>query len=327
MAVYTLLTNEQIAELVEQRYALGTLAFAVGIAQGVENSNYLLTILGENGAETRTILTLYEKRTKPEELPFFMALMEHLAANGMHCPRPISMRDGSVIGTIEGKSFAMVSFLEGKSVTAIRTEHCSEIGMQAAQLHLAVSGFSGVRANSVAMPAWQQMAASLGEKLDRVQPGLHALVQGELIYLENAWPHGLPEGVVHADMFPDNVFFDTQHALSGVIDFYFACTDMFAYDLAIVLNAWCFERTGEWNMTKARALVGAYQRIRPLSAAEILAFPVLARGAALRFLLTRAYDKINAGPQAVGVQHDPVEYVRKLRFHQQITSASEYGLS
>ncbi len=327
MAVYTLLTNEQIAELVEQRYGLGTLAFAVGIAQGVENSNYLLTVIGENGAEIRYILTLYEKRTRPEELPFFMALMEHLAATGICCPRPIAMNDGSVIGTICGKSFAMVSFLEGKSVTAIRTEHCAQVGAEAAQLHLAASGFAGARANSVAMPAWQQMAASLGEKLDTIQPGLHALVRDELIYLENAWPHGLPEGVVHADMFPDNVFFDTKNQLSGVIDFYFACSDMFAYDLAIVLNAWCFERTGEWNMTKARALINAYTRIRPLSADEILAFPVLARGAALRFLLTRAYDKINAGPQAVGVQHDPIEYVRKLRFHQQITSASGYGLS
>lgn len=326
MAVYTVLTNEQIAELVEDRYGLGTLAFAVGIAQGVENSNYLLTVTDKNGAEVRYILTLYEKRTKPEELPFFMALMEHLAANGIHCPRPIAMSDGNVIGTIEGKSFAMVSFLEGKSITAIRAEHCAEVGAQLAQLHLAVNGFAGARVNSVAMPAWQQMVTALDAKLDSIQDGLHALVTGEIAHLETAWPTALPSGVVHADLFPDNVFFDGHGHLSGVIDFYFACTELFAYDLAITMNAWCFERTGEWNMTKARNLLASYQRIRSLSGGERTALPVLARGAALRFLLTRAYDKINRGPQAVGVPHDPMEYVRKLRFHQQIASASEYGL-
>ena len=326
MAVYTLLTNEQIAELVEERYKLGTLAFAVGIAQGVENSNYLLTVNGADGAETRYILTLYEKRTKPEDLPFFMALMEHMATHGIACPKPIAMHDGSVIGTIEGKAFAMVSFLEGKSLSAMRAEHCAEMGAQLARLHLAAESFTGARANSVAMPAWQQIVTALGESLDTIQPGLQQLVQGELNHLQAHWPNALPRGVVHADLFPDNVFFDDTGKLSGVIDFYFACSDLFAYDLAITMNAWCFERTGEWNMTKARSLLAANQHVRVLSADEIAALPLLARGAALRFLLTRAYDKINAPAQALGIVKDPMEYVRKLRFHQQVASASEYGL-
>lgn len=325
MAVYTQLSNETIGQLVADAYAIGTFDFALGIAQGVENTNYLV-VTQRAGQEEKYILTLYEKRVKPEELPFFMELMLQLHAKGVACPVPILRTDGRFIGEVEGKPAAMVSFLHGKSRTVTRNEHVASLGTMVARMHRAVEGFALTRANALSLAGWQGIAKKLGARLDEIAPGLAAMVEQELGFLAAHWPQALPRGVVHADIFPDNVFYAGDE-VSGVIDFYFACEDMYAYDLAIVMNAWCFEgKRAEFNLTKAQRLFAAYAKERTLSDEEVAALPVLARGAALRFLLTRAHDWLFAEKSALVVPHDPMEYVRKLQFHQQVKRAVEYGL-
>lgn len=318
MAVYTQLSNEQIAELL-QHYGIGTLDYALGIAQGVENSNYLIGTRGAEASEHKYILTLYEKRVKEAELPFFLGLMQHLATHGITCPQPIARRDGGFLSEVAGKKAAIVSFIVGKSRSVLRPEHCGGVGAMCAKLHVAAADFEGTRANALSLAGWKTLAAKIAPRLDEVQHGLQQLVQHELEFLEANWPKNLPRGVVHADLFPDNVFF-LDDAVSGVIDFYFACTEAYAYDLAITLNSWCFDGR-ECNLTKARQLVNQYQKLRALSDAEKQAFPVLLRGAALRFLLTRAHDLLHHEKSALVTPKDPLEYVAKLKFHQHNTVA------
>lgn len=315
MAVYTPLTNEAISELLDRDYAVGALAFSVGIAQGVENTNYLIVTQGAGG-EQKYILTLYEKRMRAEELPFFIGLMQHVAQAGVNCPQPIARRDGALISTIEGKQAVLVSFLEGKSRTRFTNTHCASVGAALAQLHGATDGYAGQRANALSLAGWEAIAQKVGARFDEIQPGLAALVTDELAYLKQHWPQDLPRGIIHADLFPDNVFF-IDDAVSGLIDFYFACEDMLAYDLAICINAWCFEPSREYNQTKARLMVQHYAKARALSDAERAALPVLLRGAALRFLLTRSHDWLFHEKSALVRPHDPLEYVAKLKFHQQ----------
>lgn len=325
MAVYTQLTNEQIANVIERDYAVGNLAFAVGITQGVENTNYLIATRRADGQEQKFILTLYEKRMNPAELPFFLSLMQHLAAQGVACPEPIARVDGGLSGDVVGKQGALVSFLAGKSRTAIANPHAASVGDALARLHVAVHDFSGTRPNALSLSGWQQLYHSIAGKLDGIQPGLDALVAEELAYLDAHWPRELPHGVIHADLFPDNVFFEGDH-VSGLIDFYFACNDALAYDVAITLNAWCFEARGEFNPIKSKLLLAAYQKIRPFNEHEGQHFSTLLRGAALRFLLTRAYDWLHATPEAQVIPKNPLEYASKLRFHQRVLHRQEYGL-
>lgn len=315
MAVYTPLTNEAISELLDRDFSVGALAFAVGIAQGVENTNYLIATTDAAGQEHKYILTLYEKRVKPEELPFFTGLMQHLAQAGVQCPQPVARRDGQLISMLEGKHAVLVSFLEGKSRTRFTNTHCASVGAALAQLHGAAQGYAGQRANALSLDGWQAIAAKVGARFDEIQPGLAALVHDELAFLATHWPQDLPRGIIHADLFPDNVFF-IDDAVSGLIDFYFACDDMLAYDLAITINAWCFEPSREYNRTKAQLMVQHYAKARALSDAERAALPVLLRGAALRFLLTRSHDWLFQEKSALVRPHDPLEYVAKLKFHQ-----------
>jgi homoserine kinase type II len=325
MAVYTHLSNERIAQVVQETYGLGELLFAVGIAQGVENTNYLLTIRTPQGLEIRTILTLYEKRVKPEDLPFFLGLMQHLHGRGIACPQPLATKEGALLTTIEGKHAAMVSFLSGRSRSVPRNAHMASLGGAVAALHAGVEGYGLRRQNTLSLIGWQQLYRSMEGQLNQLQESLAAMVADELTWLEAHWPQHLPRGIIHADLFPDNVFFEGD-TVSGIIDFYFACEDAFAYDLAIVMNAWCFEHQREFNLTKSGLLLAQYAKVRPLSHAEREALPVLCRGAALRFLLTRAYDALHTQPGAMVQVKDPLEYVQKLRFHQRVQSVVEYGL-
>lgn len=327
MAVYTQLTNEQIAEHLAAHYAVGTLDFAVGIAQGVENSNYLVGVRDPAGAEVKYILTLYEKRINPEDLPFFMNLLEHVAARGVDCPKPIMRKDGKLFGELVGKQASLVTFLQGKSCSVIRNPHVASVGEALGKMHRATEEFSGRRANALSLEGWQKLYAKIEGRLDEIQPGLEKLVQAELAYaLQHFAALGdLPRGVIHADLFPDNVFFEGDD-VSGIIDFYFACNDALAYDVAITLNAWCFEPRHEFNATKSKLLLSAYQKQRAFTPTEIAAFPALLRGAALRFLLTRAHDWIFRDVNALVRPHDPLEYAAKLRFHAQVKDVSEYGL-
>jgi len=320
MAVYTDVTTDDLARFLSG-YDIGELLSYKGIAEGVENSNFLVHTSAGN-----FILTLYEKRVAESDLPFFLALMEHLAARGLNCPQPVKNKQGGMLGRVAGRPAAIVTFLDGLWMRRPDAGHCAALGEALAKLHLAGADFGMTRKNALSVESWRVLFEHAGARGDSVRPGLCNELVAELDVLEKAWPRGLPAGVIHADLFPDNVFF-LGDTLSGLIDFYFACTDTLAYDVAICLNAWCFEPDHAYNMTKGRALLKAYQKVRPLSAAECDALPVLARGAAMRFLLTRLVDWLAVPDGALVKPKDPLEYYRKLRFHQSVKRAADYGVA
>ncbi len=319
MAVYTEVSDDEVEKFVAA-YDIGAVVALKGIAEGVENSNYLLQT--DRGLY---ILTLYEKRVAKADVPFFLGLMEHAAAKGLPCPTPIAARDGKTLRELHKRPAAIISFLRGMWPKRVLVTHCSQVGEALARLHLAAADFPMRRANALALPGWKQLYQSCRARADEVQPGLAEELGRELEELAARWPRDLPEGVIHADLFPDNVFF-MNDKLSGIIDFYFACNEALAYDLGICLNAWCFEKDGALNATKARALVRGYRKTRPVTAEEIEALPILARGSALRFLLTRLYDWLHHPAGAFVQPKDPLEYLKKLRFHRSVKSASAYGL-
>ena len=319
MAVYTEVPDDELTRFVAD-YDIGGVTSFKGIAEGVENSNFLMHT--DRGS---FILTLYEKRVAPEDLPFFLGLMEHLAVKGFTCPTPVKDRSGTSLKTLAGRPAAVISFLEGIWIRRPDTRHCQAVGRALAQMHLASADFAMSRPNALSCDAWRPLLKQCGVQANEVQAGLYEELEAELDALERIWPKALPAGVIHADLFPDNVFF-LGGDLSGVIDFYFACTDALAYDIAVCLNAWCFEIDGSFNISKARAMLMAYGAERKLDEAEYGALPVLARGAAMRFLLTRLYDWLNTPDGALVKPKDPLEYVRKLRFHRTVESAREYGI-
>ena len=319
MAVYTDVSDDDLRAFAAL-YDIGEVLSCKGIAEGVENSNFLVTT--ERG---NFILTLYEKRVAPRDLPFFIALMDHLARHGVACPTPVPGRDGIALRELCGRPAAIVTFLAGMWPRRILPFHCAALGRALAELHRAGASFRMTRANDLAVAGWRSLFESCRIRAAEAQPGLAEELAAELVLLETLWPRDLPMGVIHADLFPDNVFF-RDHELSGLIDFYFACTDFLAYDLAICLNAWCFEADGSFNVTKARLLLDGYRRERPLGPGELAALPVLARGSALRFLLTRLFDWLNPPAGALVRPKDPLEYLRKLRFHRAITDPGGYGL-
>lgn len=319
MAVYTEVDDDDLEAFIAE-YDIGRVVSCKGIAEGVENSNYLLQT--DRGSY---ILTLYEKRVDPDDLPFFLGLMEHLAQGGLACPTPLHGRDGRALRELCGRPAAIVTFLQGMWHRRIEPKHCSLLGAAMAEMHVAGAGFPLTRHNNLSVAGWRPLFDAEAARADEVKPGLSAFLAAELAALEAEWPKELPSGVIHADLFPDNVFF-LGDRVSGIIDFYFACTDFFAYDIAICLNAWCFEPDGSFNATKARLMLSSYRRVRPISADELKALPLLARGSAMRFLLTRLYDWLNTPPGALVKRKDPLEYLRKLRFHQDITGPGAYGL-
>ena len=318
MAVYTEVSDDDLRGFLAM-YDLGRVLAFKGIAEGVENSNYFLQT-----ERDRFILTLYEKRVREADLPFFLDLMEHLSSRGLECPQPVRNAAGQALGRIAGRPAVIVTFLDGIAVKRPSAGHCGAVGAELARLHLAGSDFGGHRANALSLSAWGPLYAAADGQADRVAPGLAARIETELAQLGDVWPTDLPSGVIHADLFTDNVFFIGRE-VSGLIDFYFACTDAFAYDLAVCLNAWCFEADGSFNVTKGRAMIAGYQKVRPLLPREVAALPVLARGSALRFMLTRLVDLLNVPPGALVRPKDPLEYDRKLAFHRKVTSAGEYG--
>lgn len=319
MAVYTDISEDELDAFLEP-YRLGELLSYKGIAEGVENSNFLVhTTLGNY------ILTLYEKRVDPVDLPYFLGLMEHLADGGMSCPRPVHRSDGAVLGELAGRPAAMVTFLEGVWMRRPKAVHCAAVGNAMGHMHLAGEGFAMSRRNALTLGDWRPLWAQCLKAHPGMEAGFTDEVEALLDRLERQWPGDLPRGNIHADLFPDNVFFLGED-LSGIIDFYFACTDALAYDVAVCLNAWCFERDHAFNITKGRALLNGYQSVRQLSDAERDALPILAAGAALRFMLTRLYDWVTTPEGSLVVKKDPDEYIRKMRFHRAIRSPQEYGL-
>jgi homoserine kinase type II len=319
MAVYTEVPDDQLARFIAG-YDLGALLSYKGIAEGVENTNYLV-----HTGKGPYFLTLFEKRVEPADLPFFLGLMEHLAKAGIGCPTPVRDSEGRMLGELAGKPAALVTFLEGVWIRRPHARHCLALGEAMARLHLAGRTFAGKRRNALGVAGWRPLYQRFKARADEIGPGHAAIIEQELGHLEARWPADLPQGVIHADLFPDNVFF-LGDRLSGLIDFYFACNDALAYDVAITLNAWCFESDHAFNITKGQALLKGYQSVRPLERAEREALPLLARGAALRFLLTRAYDWLNTSADALVSRKDPNEYLRRLRFHRNILTAGAYGL-
>jgi homoserine kinase type II len=329
MAVYTEVGDEALTAFVAG-YDIGTVVAFRGIAEGVENSNFSLrTTSGD------FILTLYEKRVDPAELPWFLGLMEHLAQGGLVCPTPVRGRDGAALRTLCGRHAAITTFLPGVWPRRVRVAHCGPVGEALGRLHLVGAGYAPRRVNALGPHAWRPLLERSRAGADGLQPGLMAELDGALGRILAAWPlsaqeqaglpGGLPEGHIHADLFPDNVFF-LEDTLSGLIDFYFAATDILAYDVAVCLNAWCFEADFSFNVTKGRALLAGYQAVRPLSPQEQAALPVLCQGAAIRFLLTRLYDWLNTPAGAMVTRKDPLEYLRRLRFHLSASDGGAYGL-
>jgi homoserine kinase type II len=319
LAVYTDISEDDLKSFLGQ-YDVGELTSYKGIAEGVENTNFLL-----HTTKDPLILTLYEKRVEKSDLPFFLGLKQHLFAKGLSCPLPLPRKDGELLGELSDRPAALISFLEGMWLRKPEARHCREVGKALAAMHLAGEGFELKRPNALSVEGWKVLWEKSEARADEVEKGLQQEIRTDLDFLAANWPKDLPAGVIHADLFQDNVFF-LGDELSGLIDFYFACNDLLAYDVSICLNAWCFEKDGAYNVTKGKALLEGYQSVRPMSQAELDALPLLARGSALRFFLTRLYDWLTTPEGALVVKKDPLEYLRKLRFHRTISHVAEYGL-
>ena len=305
MAVYTDITDDQLRAFLAE-YDLGTLLAYRGIAEGVENSNFSLrTTSGDY------ILTLYERRVDPADLPWFVGLMRHLAGRGINCPLPVAGTDGQALRRLAGRHAAITTFLEGVWPRRPRPEHCRAVGHTLARLHEAGRDYAS-RPNALGPAAWGPLLAQSAPRAEEVRPGLGDALARDLDRLRGDWPTGLPAGQIHADLFPDNVFFLGQR-LTGLIDFYFACTDLLAYDLAVCLVAWCFDAGPFFNEPRARAMLEGYDAARALTPAERESLPTLAGGAALRFAATRLYDWLHTPPGANVVRKDPLDYVDRLR--------------
>ncbi|WP_455466501.1 homoserine kinase [Bartonella sp. B39] len=318
MAVYTNIHPNDL-RIFLARYSIGSLLSYQGIEEGIENSNFMLYT-----TEGRFVLTLYEKRISKDDLPFFCSLMQHLRQRGIPCPQPVVQNDGTMIGELAGRPAAIITFLEGMWVRRPNICHCGEVGTGLAQLHLAGQSFSLSRKNTLSIMDWKLLWEKCQTSKDKLLKEFEQKIDMELSFLQENWPSNLPIGIIHADLFNDNVFF-LNHRLSGIIDFYFACNDFLAYDLAICLNAWCFEPDHSYSLIKARRLLENYQKIRPLIPLEMKAIILLARGASLRFLLTRLYDWFNTPPESFVVKKDPREYWHKLCFFSNVGSLSELG--
>lgn len=319
MAVYTDVDDDELADFLG-RYDLGQLIAYKGIAEGVENTNYFLeTTAG------KFILTLYERRVSRHDLPYFLGLLEHLSENGIKCPLPVKTRSGERLSELAGRAAAIVTFLDGYCLHTPKARHCHDVGTALAGLHGAGKSFAMQRKNALGKSDWRPLFELISSRVETIETGLAAMLENELDWLDQNWPTGLETGVIHADLFPDNVFF-LGDTLSGLIDFYFACNDALALDVTICLNAWCFDRGHRFDLEKGKALLAGYQNQRPLTSGEREVLPILARGAATRFLLTRSYDWLHASKDALVRPHNPADYIERLKFHRTIKDASEYGL-
>lgn len=315
MAVYTRLGAEELERLICE-FDVGSLVSAKGIAEGVSNSNWLIETTGRDWSGARFILTMYEFRIEIADLPFFLGLLDHLAAKGCPVPATIHDRRGAAYRMIGEKAVALIEFLPGISVSEPTPDQARAVGGALAQMHLAAADYPAERANGMGPAEWRRLADACGtEGLAAIDQGLATLVTRELPRLEAAWPAGLPRGVIHADLFPDNVLM-LGGKVSGLIDFYFACTDMLAYDVAVTHAAWCFDAEGRaFSPALSAALLEGYEAVRPLSPAERSALPLLAQGAAMRFLMSRAFDWINTPADALVTRKDPLAYARRLEFY------------
>jgi homoserine kinase type II len=315
LAVYTTIGAEQMARIIAA-FDVGALVSAKGIAEGVSNSNWLIETEGTGAGAVRFILTMYESRVDSADLPFFLGLLDHLAAQGCPVPRTIHDRDNRAFRFHEGKALALIEFLPGVSVSEPTPGQARAVGAALAQVHGATASYAGHRANDMDRQAWQHLIAGCGaDGIASVHPGLGVILADELGFLDANWPRDLARGVIHADLFPDNVLMRGDQ-VTGLIDFYFACSDFLAYDVAVTHAAWCFSPDGKrFDTDLSKALLAGYEAVRPLQPDERRSLPVLARGAAMRFLATRLYDWLHTAPDALVTRKDPMAFARRLAFY------------
>ena len=317
MAVYTKLAHQEVEQFLEQ-YNINNFKDYKGITEGVENTNYFINTL-----EQDYILTIYEKRVDEKDLPFFINLLSNLSENKFPCPKPIANKSNEKINKIKNKNAALVTFLNGQSKNKITSEECFEIGKIAAQLHEITKKFNVSRKNNLSIESWQNIfEKAIKQKID-LDETIIKKTKNYLNFLKDNWPKNLPQGIIHADLFPDNIFF-TNNKVSGIIDFYFACNDFFAYEIAICINSICFDTNSTFNMTKAKNLIDGYSSIRTLSTEEKKFLPILSMGAAMRFFLTRLHDFYHTDNKADVKIKDPFEYFKKIEFHSTIKNFNQY---
>ena len=317
MAVYTKLEHKEVDRFLEQ-YNINNFKDFKEITEGVENTNYLIKTLGQD-----YILTIYEKRVDENDLPFFIKLLSILSENNFPCPKPIPNKNNEKINKIKNKNAALVTFLNGQSKNKITSEDCFEIGKITAQLHEITKKFNIYRKNNLSIESWQSIFDKIIKQKIDLDESIIKKTKNYLNFLKDKWPKELPQGIIHADLFPDNIFF-TNNKVSGIIDFYFACNDFFAYEIAICLNSICFDNNSTFNMTKAKNLIDGYSSTRELSEDEKKYLPILSMGAAMRFFLTRLYDFYHTDNKANVKIKDPFEYLKKIEFHSTIKNFNEY---
>ena len=320
MAVYTRVNSKDII-YIEKNYNIGKIKSFTGIKKGIENTNYLLKT-----KKKRFILTLFEKRVQKKDLPFFMNLMDKLIKYKVSCPKPQRNRKGSFVTKIKNKSASIVSFVEGKDKLKLNPKNCYEIGKNIARFHRASKKIKLYRKNSLSLKEWPKILSKIGNKSKIIDPKLNSLMNNSLMNIKNKWPKDLPRGIIHADLFIDNIFFK-KNKISGYIDFYFACNDFLMYEIAICINALCFDKKNNkfiFNKKKSQNLIRGYSKIRRFSDKEKKSLNVLCRGAALRYLLTRTYDYLNTPKSAVIKIKNPREYIQKLKVHNQFNNFKNY---
>jgi len=320
MAVYTKLSQKQLEDFFS-KYSLGKLLNYKEIKEGIENTNYFIKT--ENG---KFILTLYEKRVEERDLPFFISLMRNLFDQRFLSPEPIINKNGNYISEILGKKAAVVSFLDGSSKKNLNPDNCYEVGIYTAKLHLITKNLTGKRENKLSVNSWRKIYNKVKKDCSKIHPNLTNIIEKNLSEIEKKWPKGIPSGIIHADLFPDNIFFK-NNKISGIIDYYFSCHDFYAFEIAICLNALCFEGSSEnlsFNVTKAKKFIDGYSSIRIISNDEKKSLKVLCQGAAIRFLLTRVFDYLNLTEGAIVKIKDPVEYLKRLEFHDSVKNYQDY---
>ena len=311
MAVYTKFTKENISSILSN-YSIGELNSFKGIQEGIENTNYSLTT-----DKKKYILTVYEKRVKEEDLPFFSKLMIGLDKSGFNCPVPVLNKKNNSITNFNNKKLMIVSFIEGAAKDSLSPENCKSVGTEVAKMHEITKNFKITRQNDLSINSWRKIFNSIKDKCTKIHKDLPKLIEDNLIDVEKNWPIDLPKGIIHADLFNDNIFFK-ENKFSGIIDFYFSCNDFYAFEIAICFNALCFDGNKDnlsFNATKAKNFIDGYSQVRQLTDKEKRNIKVLSQGSALRFLLTRVFDALNTVEGAIVNVKDPMEYLKRLEFH------------
>ena len=320
MAVYTKLSENILNEFFS-KYNLGKLLKFEEIKEGIENTNYAIS--AEKG---KYILTIYEKRVEEKDLPFFISLMKNLYNKNFPSPEPIINKNGSYITDVLKKKAAVVSFLNGTSKNILTPNDCYQVGVYTAKLHAITKNLTGKRENKLSVNSWRKIYNKVKKDCSKIHSNLPKIIEKNLNIIEENWPKNIPSGIIHADLFPDNIFFK-KNKLSGIIDFYFSCYDYYAFEIAICLNALCFEGKSEnlsFNVTKAKKFIDGYSTIRKLTELEKNSLKILCQGAAIRFLLTRVFDFLNLSEGAIVKIKDPIEYLKRLEFHDNVENYQDY---